>query len=418
MLQSKLFYKTSKDISEEEKSTNAQLLIRSGFVDKLMAGVYTYLPLGLRVLNKIKNIVREEMNAIGGQEILMPALTPKENWTTTGRWDSIDVLFKLKGAGDREYALGSTHEEIVTPLAKKIINSYKDLPLAVYQIQDKFRNEPRAKSGLLRGREFSMKDLYSFHADEADLDSYYEKAKEAYLKFFKRCGVSALVVEASGGTFSKYSHEFQVLTESGEDIIFYCEKCFYAQNKEITEYKAGDKCPKCGGKMCEGKAIEVGNIFKLKNKFSEAFDLNFLDKDGKKNLVMMGCYGIGPSRVLGTVAEISHDEKGIIWPKEIAPFDVHLVALFGRDEKINKKISAESLRLHDSLQKDGFEVLYDDREEVSAGVKFGESDLFGIPTRLVISEKTLAKDSVEIKKRNSVEIELVKLNKIVKLLHG
>ena len=418
MLQSKLFYKTSKDISEEEKSTNAQLLIRAGFVDKLMAGVYTYLPLGLRVLNKIKNIVREEMNAIGGQEILMPALTPKENWTTTGRWDSIDVLFKLKGAGDREYALGSTHEEIVTPLAKKIINSYKDLPLAVYQIQDKFRDEPRAKSGLLRGREFSMKDLYSFHADEADLDSYYEKAKEAYLKFFKRCGLAAMVVEASGGTFSKYSHEFQVLTESGEDIIFYCEKCLYAQNKEITEYKAGDKCRKCGGKMREGKAIEVGNIFKLKNKFSEAFDLNFLDKDGKKNLVMMGCYGIGPSRVLGTVAEISHDEKGIIWPKEIAPFDVHLVALFGKDEKINKKISAESLRLHDSLQKDGFEVLYDDREEVSAGVKFGESDLFGIPTRLVISEKTLAKDSVEIKKRNSVEMELSKLNKIVKLLHS
>ncbi len=416
MLQSQLFYKTSKDISEEEKSTNAQLLIRAGFVDKLMAGVYTYLPLGLKVLNKIKNIIREEMNAIGGQEILMPALTPKENWTKTGRWDSIDVLFKLKGSGNREYALGSTHEEIVTPLAKKIINSYKDLPLAVYQIQDKFRDEPRAKSGLLRGREFSMKDLYSFHADEADLDSYYEKSKEAYLKIFKRCGLAALIVEASGGTFSKYSHEFQVLTESGEDIIFYCEKCSYAQNKEIAEYKAGDKCPKCAGKMREGKAIEVGNIFKLKNKFSEAFDLNFLDKDGKKNLVMMGCYGIGPSRVLGTVAEISHDERGIIWPEEIAPFDVHLVALFGKDAKINKKIDAETLCLHDSLQKAGFEVLYDDREEVSAGVKFGESDLFGIPLRLVISEKTLAKDSVEVKKRNSVVAELVKVSQLIKFL--
>lgn len=416
MLQSKLFYKTTKNISEEEKSVNAQLLVRAGFVDKLMAGVYTFLPLGLRVLNKIKNIIREEMNAVGGQEILMPALTPKENWTTTGRWDTIDVLFKLEGSGGKEYALGSTHEEIVTPLVKKILNSYKDLPVAVYQIQDKFRDEPRAKSGLLRGREFSMKDLYSFHADEADLDSYYEKVKEAYLKIFQRSGLEALLVEASGGTFSKYSHEFQVLTESGEDIIFYCEKCHYAQNKEIAEYKAGDKCPKCGGKMLEGKAIEVGNIFKLKTKFSEAFGLNFLDKEGKKKLAVMGCYGIGPSRVMGAVAEISHDEKGIIWPKEVAPFDAHLVALFGKDEKNNKKIKEEAGLLYDSLQKAGFEVLYDDREDVSAGVKFGESDLFGIPVRLVISEKTLDKDSIEVKKRAENKIELVKINQTEKYI--
>jgi prolyl-tRNA synthetase len=416
MLQSQLFYKTTKEISEEEKSINARILVRAGFVDKLMAGVYTYLPLGLRVLNKIKNIIREEMNAIGGQELLMPALTPKENWTITGRWDTIDVLFKLEGSGGKEYALGSTHEEIVTPLVKKMINSYKDLPVAVYQIQDKFRDEPRAKSGLLRGREFSMKDLYSFHADEADLDSYYEKAKEAYLKIFHRLGLDAIVAEASGGTFSKYSHEFQVLTESGEDIIFYCEKCRYAQNREVAEAKAGDKCPKCGGKIIEGKAIEVGNIFKLKTKFSEAFNLNFLDKEGKKKLAVMGCYGIGPSRVLGAIAEVSHDEKGIIWPKEVAPFDIHLVALFGKNEKENKKVKDESEKLLGSLQKAGFEVLYDDRENASAGVKFGESDLFGIPVRLVISEKTLEKDGVEIKKRAEKEVEIVKLNKIEKAL--
>lgn len=414
MLQSQLFYKTSKEISEEEKSTNAQLLIRAGFVDKLMAGVYSYLPLGLKVLEKIKNIIREEMNAIGGQEILMPALTPKENWVQTGRWDAIDVMFKLEGAGGKEYALGSTHEEIVTPLVKKKINSYKDLPVAVYQIQDKFRDEPRAKSGLLRGREFSMKDLYSFHADEADLDRFYEKAKEAYLKIFRRCGLNAIVTEASGGTFSKYSHEFQVLTENGEDTVFYCEKCFYAQNKEISKYKAGDKCPKCGGKMLEGKAIEVGNIFNLKTRFSEAFDLSFLDKDGKKKLAIMGCYGIGPSRVMGSIVEVSHDEKGIIWPAEVSPFDVHLVALFSKDEKTNKKIGEEAGRLHDSLQKDGFDVLYDDREETSAGVKLAESDLFGIPVRLVVSEKTLAKDSVEVKKRNSAEMELVKATQLTK----
>lgn len=414
MLQSKLFYKTIKEISEEEKSVNAQLLVRAGFVDKLMAGAYTYFPLGLRVLDKIKNVIREEMNVVGGQEILMPALTPKENWTKTGRWDTIDVLFKLEGTGDKEYALGSTHEEIVTPLVKKIVNSYKDLPVAVYQIQDKFRNEPRAKSGLLRGREFSMKDLYSFHADEADLDSYYEKVKEAYLKIFRRLGLNAIVTEASGGTFSKYSHEFQVLTESGEDTIFYCEKCSYAQNKEISEYRAGDKCPKCGGKMREGKAIEVGNIFKLKTKFSEAFDLNFLDKDGKKKLAVMGCYGIGPSRVMGAIVEVRHDDRGIIWPAEAAPFDVHLVAIFGKDDKKNKEIKVEAAKVYDALQKECFEVLYDDREEASAGVKLAESDLFGVPLRLVVSEKTLAEDSVEIKERDGKEVKLIKLNQLIK----
>lgn len=418
MLQSQLFYKTTKEISEDEKSVNAKLLVRAGFVDKLMAGVYTFLPLGLRVLNKIQNIIREEMNAVGGQEILMPALTPKENWMKTGRWDTIDIMFKLEGMGGKEYALGSTHEEIVTPLAKKMISSYKDLPLAVYQIQEKFRDEPRAKSGLLRGREFSMKDMYSFHADEENLDYYYEKVKGSYQRIFERCGLKAILTEASGGTFSKYSHEFQVLTENGEDTIFYCEKCLYAQNKEIGKFTAGDKCPKCGGKMNEGKAIEVGNIFNLKTKFSEAFDLNFLGKDGKKKLVMMGCYGIGPSRVMGAIVEVSHDEKGIIWPAEIAPFGVHLIALFGKDDKTNKKIKEEANKVYESLQEAGFDVLYDDREEVSAGVKFGESDLFGIPTRLIISEKTLEKESVELKERVKQEVELVKINQIAKLLHG
>lgn len=416
MLQSKLFYKTSKEISEEEKSINAQLLIRAGFVDKLMAGVFTFLPLGLRVLEKIKKIIREEMNALGAEEILMPALTPKENWIKTGRWDKIDVLFKLKGAGEKEYALGSTHEEIVTPLVKKIVNSYKDLPVAVYQIQDKFRDEPRAKSGLLRGREFCMKDLYSFHADEADLDLYYEKAKESYFRIFKRCGMDAIMTEASGGAFSELSHEFQVLTESGEDTVYYCPHCGYAQNKEISKYKEGDKCPKCGGRIREVKAIEVGNIFKLKTKFSEAFDFNFLDKEGKKRLAVMGCYGIGPSRVMGAAVEVGHDEKGIIWPAEIAPFDYHVVALFGKDEATNGKIKNAAEGLYGSLQKDGFDVLYDDREETSAGVKLAESDLIGIPVRLVLSEKTLAKESAEVKKRAEKEAGLVELNEIEKII--
>lgn len=414
MLQSHLFYKTTKEISGEEKSINAQLLMRAGFIDKLMAGVYTYLPLGLRVLKKIKNIIREEMNAIGAQEILMPALTPKENWVQSGRWDKIDVLFKLKGSGNKEYALGSTHEEIITPLVKKMISSYKDLPFALYQIQDKFRDEPRAKSGLLRGREFSMKDLYSFHTGEEDLNVYYERVKETYLKIFKRCGLLAIITEASGGTFSKYSHEFQVLTENGEDTIYYCVKCFYAQNRELGKFKEGDKCPKCSGRMIEGKAIEVGNIFKLKTKFSEAFDLSFLDKDGKKKFVVMGCYGIGPSRVMGAIVEVNHDEKGIIWPKEVAPFDIHLIVIFGKDAKVNAKIDSKAYHIYDTLQKQDFDVLFDDRKEVSAGIKLTESDLFGIPVRLVVSEKTLAKDSAEIKQRITDKIELIKINEIVK----
>jgi prolyl-tRNA synthetase len=423
MLQSKLFYKTTKEISAEEKSINAQLLTRGGFIDKLMAGVYTYLPLGLRVLEKIKNIIREEMNAIGGQEILMPALTPKENWVRTGRWDNFDALFKLVGADDKEYALGATHEEIVTPLVKKFVMSYKDLPCAVYQIQNKFRNEARAKSGLLRGREFSMKDLYSFHRDETDLDAYYEKAKKAYFNVFRRCGLETLLVEASGGAFTKFSHEFQVLTESGEDTIFYCEKCFYAQNKEIAEYKAGDKCPtrlpdgqECGGKMKEGRAIEVGNIFKLKTRFSAPFDFKYLDENGEAKMVIMGTYGIGPSRVMGAIVEVHYDKDGIIWPVEVAPFNVHLVTIFGKEEKSNKKISQMAEEIYGSLQKEGVDVLYDDRKEVSPGVKLKESDLIGIPVRLIISEKTMAKNSVEVKKRDSAEVKLIEINQIVKWL--
>ena len=269
MLQSKLFGKTLKESPKDEVSINAILLTRGGFIDKLTAGVYTYLPLGLKVLTKIQQIVREEMNAISGQEILMPALHPKEVWQKTGRWISPgpEVMFQFKGRSDKEYGLGWTHEEIITPLVKKFVNSYKDLPIYLYQIQDKFRNEPRAKSGLLRGIEFSMKDLYSFHTDVTDLDDYYQRALAAYQKVFKRCGLDSMVAEASGGSFSKYSHEFQVLSENGEDIIYYCKQCGYAQNKEIAESKNGDQCPKCkDGKIREGKAIEVGNIFQLKSR--------------------------------------------------------------------------------------------------------------------------------------------------------
>ncbi|MBU0625428.1 hypothetical protein KKF05_03735 [Patescibacteria group bacterium] len=415
MKYSKLFGKTSKTVLHDADSVNARLLTQAGFVDQLMAGVYTYLPLGLRTLDKIKQIVREEMNAIGGQEILMPALLPKDLWETTGRWSDPgpEVMFQFKGRGEREYGLGWTHEEIVTPLAKRFVSSYRDLPFAVYQIQDKFRNEPRAKSGLLRGREFSMKDLYSFHANLEDLDRFYEQAAQAYQRIFQRCGLAALYVEASGGAFSKYSHEFQVLTESGEDIIFHCEKCGYAQNREISEFADGDTCPKCGGTMHEGKAIEVGNIFRLKDRFSTAFGLTYTGADGQEHDVLMGCYGIGPSRVLGSAVEVHHDERGICWPKEITPYSAQVIAVTGKDSGANAKVLETCEQLVQDLTITGLEPLYDDREGVRAGEKFADADLIGLPVRIVISEKTLAQNSGEWKLRTDEKLELVAVSDIV-----
>ncbi|MFA6215142.1 MAG: aminoacyl--tRNA ligase-related protein [Patescibacteria group bacterium] len=414
MLQSKLFGKTLKEPPKDEVSINAIFLTRGGFVDKLTAGVYTYLPLGLRVLNKVKQIVREEMDAISGQEILMPAIQPKEIWQTTGRWTDPgkEVMFQFKGRSDKEFGLGWTHEEVVTPLVKKFVSSYKDLPVYLYQIQDKFRSEPRAKSGLMRGIEFSMKDLYSFHRDEKDLAAYYEQALAAYQKVFSRCGLDALITEASGGSFSKYSHEFQVLTNYGEDTIFYCPNCGYAQNKEITEIKAGHKCPKCQTeKIKEGKAIEVGNIFQLKTKYSEPFKLEYVDENGKRKPVIMGCYGIGPSRVMGAVVEIFHDDKGIVWPESIAPFKVHLLQI-GQDEAIEKKAQV----VYNELLKQKIEVLFDDRPDATAGQKFADADLIGIPNRLVVSAKT--GDKIEFKKRSEKESVLVSLAELVRKIEN
>ena len=390
MKQSLLFTKTVKDLPKDETSYNAQALIRAGFIDKVGAGVYSYLPLGKRVLDKISQIIREEMDRIGGQEILMPALIPKENWVTTGRWDNFDVLFRLISSEQKEYALGATHEEIVTPLGKKQIFSYKDLPFGVYQIQTKFRNEKRAKAGLMRGREFLMKDLYSFHATQEDLDEYYAKAIEAYKKIYERLSLSNLtyITYASGGSFAKYSNEFQTVCEAGEDLIHICEQCRVAVNREIIAEQ--DSCPLCGNKkLIEKKAVEVGNIFKLGKKFSDPFALKFRDADGQEKPVVMGCYGIGPSRIMGSVVEISHDDKGIIWPEAIAPYRIHLISL---------NENGEADKIYRDLMNGGWDVLYDDRD-VSAGEKFADADLIGCPYRLVISRKTLALNQIELKKR-------------------
>lgn len=321
----------------------------------------------------------------------------------TGRWSDPgpEVMFRVIGREDKEFGLGWTHEEIVTPLAKKFISSYKDLPLALFQIQDKFRNEPRAKSGILRGREFNMKDLYSFHANQDDLNTFYDQAQKAYAKIFDRCGLHALVTESSGGAFSKYSHEFQVLTENGEDIIFYCSKCEYAQNREISEYKTGDQCPKCNGVMAEGKAIEVGNIFKLKTRFTDAFDVKFTDENGKQQPVLMGCYGIGPSRVMGAIVETCNDGAGIIWPAAVAPYDAHIIPL-GEEEIVTELLDEVVEELEDA----GVSVLVDDRA-ATVGAKFADADLIGLPTRIVVSSKSLSKGGVEVKRRREQTAEII-----------
>lgn len=558
MRYTKLFGKTLKQAPADENSVNAQLLTRGGFVQKVAAGIYDYLPLGKRVLTKIERIIREEMDAVGGQEVTMPIMHPLELWQTTGRDETAgSVLYRTKGHGDKDFVLGMSHEETVTPLAGSYIQSYKDLPLALYQIQWKFRNEPRAKSGVLRGREFGMKDMYSFHTSDEDLDAYYEQVKEAYLRVYERCGLAAYVVEASGGVFSdKLSHEFAVKTPAGEDTIIVCAQCKHAQNVEVAEadmdkphdpkekeadmkevsakrdvtvranaafhnvpewkilknviYKAGDgfvgvsvrgdldvsdeklarhlqeahlrpatseelgelglvqgfispvgndlvpfigdhsiedvknfvtgankpdtdlvnvnvgrdftvrefaglasvtenfACRKCGGKLTGEKAIEAGNIFKLGTRYTKDFGVSYLDEKGERKMPVMGCYGIGTTRLVGTIVEAHHDDNGIIWPREVAPYLVHLVSL-GNDADVLQ--SAEDLYVR--LLESGCEVLFDDRDE-TAGVKFADADLIGLPIRLLVSKKTLEKKSAELKLRAEKNSEMIELNDVVR----
>lgn len=408
-----LKWKSLKEVPKDEKAAGTVLLIKANFIEKVGAGIYDYLPFGLMVLNKIATIIRNEMKNIGGQEILMPSLHPISYWQQTKRDKTFNALFKIKSRFENEYVLGPTHEEIVVPLAKRYISSYKDLPLYLFQIQTKFRDEPRPKAGILRAKEFLMKDLYSFHSNEKDLDIYYEKVKDSYLKIFNALKLKTIITEAAGGTFSKFSHEFQVPCQNGEDTIFYCEKCGFSRNKEIA--KNLKKCPQCQGALTKIKSIEVANIFKLKDKYSRPFNLVYKDKNGKDNFVMMGCYGMGISRILGTLAEIYCDEKGFIWPDLVAPYKYHLISLKTKDSRLNKKIEQVASLIYNFLLNKGEEVVYDDRE-LSAGEKFYDADLIGAPIRLVVSEKTLKENSFEIKKRNAKSVQLIKLEKCDKLL--
>jgi len=566
MLYSKMFGKTKKD-SKKYDSANATFLIKGGFIDQVMAGTYTYLSLGLRVLNKIENIIREEINTIGN-EILMPSIAPLEQWAKTNRLETVDVLMKTTAANkfalaknDSEYVLSPTHEETVTPLAQKFNLSYKDFPFALYHIQTKFRNEPRVKSGLLRGREFRMKDLYSFHTSEEDMKEYYENSKKVYLKIFERLGIGkdTVIALASGGSFTDdYSHEFQTICETGEDTLFFVKSTGVYYNREVaptqapklkeeekmlarkdiegkgiigvdelarflnisvekttktmiyetdkqniifaavrggyninedklrkvvgakalklasaeiikkltgaeigyaglinlpkgvevyidesvsdrlnfetgsnkTHYhsinvnfgrdipvpkkfydfkiaKVGDQYPETNELYEVIKAAEVGNIFPLYTKFTEAFDYKFIDSDGKEKPVYMGCYGIGPSRIMGIIVEKLHDEKGIIWPESVAPFQVHLVGLDLKDEEINSKAN----KVYKVLKENNIEVLFDDRTDATAGNKFSDADLIGIPVRLVVSKRTGEK--VEYKKRNEKNSNLYNLDEII-----
>lgn len=394
---SKLFTKTTKDISSQTESINAQLLTKAGFIYQEMAGVYAYLPLGMKVIKKIEAIIRAEMDKIG-EELLLPALSGRERWHATERHDTIDVLMSTKGANEAsmskstaEYILSPTHEELITPIAKQFRTSYKDFPFALYQIQTKFRNEARAKSGLLRGREFIMKDLYSFHTSEAELNKFYEIAKQSYVNIFEMLGLGSdtFITLASGGDFTKeYSHEFQTLLESGEDVIYLDRTNNIAYNKEIVTPEDAKKLGVDFDKLEQVKASEVANIFPLGTKFSESLNYKYSAEDNSQNMVWMGCYGIGISRLMGVIAEKFADEKGLAWPQSVAPFNYHIIAL-PDDENINV-----GQKVYDILGSEN--CLFDDRNGTSTGSKFADADLIGCPIQIVVSKKTLEQNSVEV----------------------
>lgn len=407
---SKLFTKTLKNAPADEVAKNAQLLIRAGYIYKVMAGVYAYTPLGLRVLENVKAVVREEMNAVGGQELIMSSLQPKEVWEGTGRWDDevVDVWFKSELKDGTEVGFGWSHEEAILEMLKQYITSYKDLPISVYQFQTKLRNELRAKSGIMRGREFVMKDLYSLHATQEDMDEYYDQVIEAYKRCYDRFGLgdSTFVTFASGGAFTKFSHEFQTICDAGEDVLYANADHSVAVNEEVlddaTQELGVDKA-----ELTPVKSAEVGNIFKFGTEKSEKMGITFTDSEGNQQYVYLASYGFGVTRLMGVVVEKLADEKGIVWPENIAPARVHLISL-GADEEAEK--------LYAELQNKGADVLFDDRD-VRAGEKFADADLIGIPHRVVVSAKTVEQQKVEYKARTSESSEMITQTELFERLH-
>lgn len=417
MRQSKLFTKTRKDAPSDEVSKNAQLLIRAGFINKEMAGVYDYLPLGLRVIKKIENIIREEMNAIGGQEVLMTTLQNPEIWKKSNRWDDavVDNWFKSKLASGGEVGIANTHEEPIANTLTHFVNSHKDFPIYIYQFQTKFRNELRAKSGIMRVKEFIMKDLYSFSKTEEEFKDFYEKCADAYVKIFKRVGIGHKTYRtlAAGGSFtSGLTDEFQTISSAGEDTIYIDEEKNLAINKEVYNDENLSKHGFDKSKLKMEKAIEVGNIFPLGTKYADVMNLTYQDEKGATQHIFMGSYGIGLGRLMGTVVEVLSDDKGIIWPESIAPFRVHLIMLGDTQE-----VLSEAEKIYETLQKSGVEVLYDDRADMSAGEKFADADLLGIPLRAVVSERSMKEEGIEIKKRTEEKGQVVSLDELLKIIN-
>ena len=415
MRQSQLFTKTSKTLPKDEVSLNARLLLQSGFIDKEIAGAYSFLPLGYRVLNKIISIIREEINAIDGQEILLTALQSPATWQATNRWNDsqMDVWFKTELKNGNQLGLAPTHEEPLTKLMRKFINSYRDLPVFPYQFQTKFRNETRVKSGIMRTREFIMKDLYSFCRSQEELNDYYEIVKSAYVKIFNRLGIGPItyVTYSSGGTFSKFSHEFQTLCDYGEDIIYINDEKKIAVNQEIYQDDLIAEFGLTKDDFHKNKAIEVGNIFKLGTKFSEAIGLYFNDENGNRNPVVMGSYGIGPARVMGAIVETNNDLNGIIWPEEVAPYRIHIISV-GKDSSVQ----SESENLYTLLTSENIEVLWDDRKDINPGTKFADADLIGCPMKITMSIRNNEKDQYELKRRSESTSEFVPKENILAYL--
>ncbi|QQR50295.1 prolyl-tRNA synthetase [Candidatus Nomurabacteria bacterium] len=416
MRQSQLFTKTQKESPADEISKNAELLIRGGFIHKEMAGVYAFLPLGVRVIEKIKGIIREEMNAIGGQEVYMTTLQPRDIWEKTDRWDDtkVDNWFKTKLKSGEELGVGLTHEEPIVDALSNYVSSYRDLPISVYQIQNKFRNELRAKSGILRGREFIMKDMYSFARTEEEHVKIYEEVAQAYHRVYKRLGIGHITyrTHADGGIFTKkFSDEFQTVSGIGEDTIYLDEEKNIAVNKEIYTDENLIKLGLDKSKLVEKRAIEVGNIFPLESKYTDALGVYFTDEDGKKKSIISGCYGIGVSRTMGVLAEIFSDDNGLMWPESVAPFQVHLLALGEREE-----VKQEAEKVYEILMKENIEVLFDDRNGVNNGEKFADADLLGMPYRLVISERNMKEGVIEVKKRNEEKGEMMKVEELLSKL--
>ncbi len=404
MRQTHLFTKTKKEAPADEVAKNAQLLIQAGYIYKNMAGAYSFLPLGLQVMEKINTVIREEMNAIGGQEMHMPSLQDPALWKQSDRWsdDNVDVWFKSELQAGGEVGFAWTHEEVITDLMRQYVSSYKDLPFFAYQIQTKFRNEMRAKSGIMRTREFAMKDLYSFCATAEQHEAFYESCADAYMKIFDRLGIGDKTYKtfASGGAFTKFSHEFQTLAEAGEDVVYVHEEKGVAVNEEVLAEVDLSELGVTKEELIERKSIEVGNIFSLGTKFSEAIGLTFKDEEGNDQPVIMGSYGIGPARAMGTVVDLLSDEKGIVWPESIAPYMVHLVGLNGDDAEVKDYTDG----VYTALQRRGVAVLYDDRIEARPGEKFADSDLLGMPYRVVVSRKTKEEGVFEVITRATGEV--------------